>query len=227
MRHQVPDHPHFRPGTVDREIWVEAVELNTYRLPPLFDHGDNVLDCGAHTGSVAWRCAVSGASVVAVEPSSDNFRLLLHNLDAVKDRVLCVNAGVWRSDRPACVLPFARNWQVANTGGGCTMSDGEPRRHDALGIPLDTLLQLRERWRLVKLDCEGAEMPAILTSRELGRVQAVTLEYHERTTIPAHADCGLPFTAGALADCLRRQGFEVEEERKGSGMGLLHATRLA
>jgi len=223
--HATPEHPVFRPGTVDRAIWHEAIELNTYRIPEVFAYGDWVLNVGAHTGSVAWRCAAAGARVVCVEPSRENYHLLCHNLRPVWDRVLPVNAAAWRSDQPAGVIRFEPNWVPANTGGGGVLGDGGGQGYDVLALPLDDLLRLRKVWRLLVTDCEGSEFPALYTSRELGRVREIAGEYHERHEARAHADVGRPFRMPDLAAFLEGLGFAVQAEPTGEGMGLFRATR--
>lgn len=225
MKHELPQHPVFRPGTVDRDVWVEAVEGNAYRCPDIFEHGDWVLNVGAHTGSVAWRCAMGGARVVAVEPSRENYPLLLHNLRPVWDKVLPVHAAAWRSDQPACTLRFEPNWAPANTGGGGVMGDGGGQGHDVLALPLDDLLRLRPAWRLMVIDCEGAEFACLGSAKELGRVRQIAGEYHERGEVRPHADGVMPHEMAALAAHLEKQGFGVEVAAKGQGMGLFFAGR--
>jgi FkbM family methyltransferase len=225
MNHQVPEHPHFRPDTVDRVIWTEAIELNVYKLPTWFSHGDFVLNIGAHTGSITWRCANSGARVFAVEPSRDNYKLLLHNTAPVADRVIPVNAAAWRSDLGPTVLRYEPNWVAANTGGGGVMGDQGGQGHDVLALPVDHLLCLQPRWRMIVIDCEGAEFDILCTSKELHRVKEIAGEYHERKDVRDFADIGMPFTMERLALALGQRGFKVTSEKKGEGMGLFWATR--
>lgn len=226
MKHQLPEHPVYRAGTVDRAIWAEAVEANPYGLPDLFQHGDHVLNLGAHTGSVAWRCAVGGAHVVCIEPSRENYHLLCHNLRPVWDRVLPIHAAAWRSDIGATTLRFEPNWQPCNTGGGGVMGDKGGAGYDVLALPLDDVLRWREEWRLLVTDCEGAEFACLYTSRELGRVRQIVGEYHERHESRPHADVGKPCRMDALCEHLAGLGFTVDVEPKGTGMGLFRAARL-
>jgi FkbM family methyltransferase len=226
MNHALPLHAIFRPGTVDRDIWYESVVANGYGLPVFFAPGDWVLDVGAHTGSVSWRCCNSGARVVAVEPGRENYTLLLANLDPFKDRVIPVNVAAWRSDQPATLLRFDPNWMPANTGGGCVLGDAGGVGHEVLAIPLDDLLKLRPQWRLLKLDCECSEFPILYTSACLGRVWEIAGEYHERpSNVIDYAECGKPFTMMALAEHLHGQGFTVTVAAKAPGMGLFWAKR--
>lgn len=227
MKHEIPAHATLRPGTVDRDIWCESIEGNVYRLPEMFAPGDWVLDLGAHTGSVAWRCAVSGARVVAVECARDNYSILLDNLKPVADRVVPINAAVWRGDRPCVIIPYEQNWLPANTGGGCTMGDAGTAGHDVVGIPLDYLLAMQSHWRLLKVDIEGAEFPVLYTSRELHRVEAIAGEYHERDRATEWAAVGQPYRMIALSSFLRLQGYTVEVLEMAPGCGYFFASRAA
>ncbi len=225
MKHEIPAHATFRPGTVDEDIWREAVEHNVYRLPAIFDHGDWVLDLGAHTGAVSWRCANSGARVVAVEASRENYHLLTHNLRPVWDRVMIAHVAVWRSDKGVSVVPFQPNWVPANTGGGCTMGDTGTTGYEVLAVPLDDLLRLCQRWRLLKLDIEGAEFTCLFTSKELHRVTEITAEYHRRADCLPFADTGKPCEIAELKESLEKEKFAVEVHEKAPGVGLFFATR--
>lgn len=227
MKHELPQHPVYRPGTVDFDIWHEAVELNFYKLPDLFEPGDWVLNIGAHTGSIAWRCCQGGARVVAVEPSRENYHLLMHNLRPCWDRLLPIHAAAWRNDQPATTLRFEPNWTPMNTGGGGVMGDKGGEGHDVLALPLDTILQLQKTWRMMVIDCEGSEFACLLTSRELTRVREIAGEYHERHDPRPHADVGQPCTMERLKVVLEESGFavEVEPAPKNPHMGLFWARR--
>lgn len=208
MNHVIPEHAFFRPGTVDREIWHEVVERNSYRLPDLFHYRDVVLDVGAHTGSASWRCANAGARVIALEPSADNLPLLLRNTDPVRERVTVVGCAAWRSDRPAEFLPFRSSWQPCNTGGGNVLGHPGCRGYDVWGLPLDDLLRPHERVRLLKLDCEGAEFPALYTAALLDRVAEIAGEYHDHPELAPAGDP--PWQMASLKTHLEGRGFAVE-----------------
>jgi FkbM family methyltransferase len=55
-----------------------------------------IIDCGAHIGiSTLWlREEYSSATIYAFEPSNENYRYLVNNLEAQND-ISAVNAGVW------------------------------------------------------------------------------------------------------------------------------------
>jgi FkbM family methyltransferase len=202
----------LRAGTQDEEAYEEVVRQNQYRLPERFAPGSVVLDVGAQIGCFARACFDRGAArVYCFEPERSNFDLLARNLSG-KNAVL-VNRPVWRSDRkekvslvhagPRTALHFVR-------AGG---------EHEA--EMLDDWLRHAGEVRLLKLDCEGAEYPALWTSRELGRCRQIACELH-----PVHAplhgkefDC----SAAGVRGLLRGQGFAVDLEPV---QGHLHQNQL-
>src|SRR5690606_14735316 len=125
----------------------------------------------------------------------------------------------------------------ANTGGGSVVWESDGPGIEAL--PFDDLIEEitdggRRRIRLLKIDCEGSEFPILLTATKLDRIDRISGEFHEYgcernpQTIPEHARVrGVDqYTVEALADSLRRAGFEVSWQRQGdSSLGLFHARR--
>src|SRR5262249_44661822 len=66
------------------------------------------------------------------------------------------------------------------------------------------------RVRLVKLDCEGAEWPVLLTSRRLGRIDALCGEYHLGPLPAAFGLAGCPaFGPDLLRQALAAEGFRA------------------
>ena len=90
----------------------------------------------------------------------------------------------------------------------------------------------RRRIDLVKIDCEGAEFPILLTSKLLSRLDRIVGEYHElRASLPAHVrvpGCD-QFTVEVLAETLQRSGFTVTWHRQATAkygdLGLFFAER--
>jgi hypothetical protein len=100
-------------------------------------------------------------------------------------------------------------------------------------VPLDQIIEEitssgKRRIAFLKIDCEGAEFPILLTSRCLRLVDRICGEYHEYLDrIPAHAY--IPgyerFTMDALASALHQNGFGVHTERYDeSTLGMFFAT---
>ena len=93
--------------------------------------------------------------------------------------------------------------------------------------------QGRRRVDLVKIDCEGAEFPILLTSQRLGDIDRIIGEYHELRAgqLPRHVRVpGVEqFTIDLLAAHLERSGFAVSLEPQAiaqfGALGLFFADR--
>ena len=226
----------LRPGTADDVIYDQVVRQNEYRAPDRFAPDSVVVDIGAHVGSFSYLALTRGAaSVVAYEPESSNHRCAVDNLASFGSRAQVKRAAVWRSDAPVPRLPFWPSGDAANTGGGSVIWDTEA--HFVSAVPFDTVIEAardqgRRQVSLVKIDCEGAEFPILLTSKLLHRIDRIVGEYHElRAGPPAHS--AVPgytqFTVGDLLAALRAAGFSVASKGRATGtfgeMGLFFAER--
>jgi FkbM family methyltransferase len=208
-----PRHWRLRPDTLDHRIFREVALANEYRLPPRFAPDDVVLDVGAHTGAFAHAVLRRGAGRVwCCEADPDNFRLLRHNLAPHGDRARLLHRAVWRSDVRPAALALHNPRRAGNTGG--PQVTGRPAGHTVAVLAFDDLVRRATRdggrVRLLKLDCEGAEWPILLTSSLLGRIDAVCGEYHieEFPDLFRVAGCG-PFTPQLLEQALGDAGFGV------------------
>ena len=249
----------FRPGTMDRMIFNGVVLHDEYRLPPCFAPADVVIDVGAHIGSFAYAVVQRGGEhVCSIEPDAANCALAARHLDPYirSGRVQLRQEAVWRSDPNDDALrfdgyhPFPRSFKgmegVVNTGNGSVVwGGGEPVAKVALDDLIDSLTdQGRRAVRLLKLDCEGAEWPILLTSRRLHLIDEIVGEFHElggpfleigedRPPAPHvfHSDRVAAFTIEELMRCLRDAGFSVTWRRHHrpdgalEGLGLFFATR--
>ena len=249
----------FRPGTLDRMIFNGVVALNEYRLPDRFAARDLVIDVGAHIGSFAYAAVQRGAQhVLSIEPDPTNCTLAAENLRPYIDKghVKLMQHAVWRSDPNddelrfdgyhAFPQSFAEMRGVVNTGDGSVIwGVGEP----VAKIAFDDLVDLvtnggERRVRLLKLDCEGAEWPILLTSRRLRLIDEIVGEFHEiggpfleiAEDRPSkaqvfHSERVAEFTIEELIRWLGGAGFSVTHRRHRrpngalEGLGLFFATR--
>ena len=118
-------------------------------------------------------------------------------------------------------------------------TDGKIARGEVDTIALDEVINRvtdcgKRRVRLLKLDCEAAEFPILLTSRQLRWVDNICGEYHELSgqhisfPIPDHFKvAGVEqFSIEALGNALERAGFRVVTTRyQDTVFGLFFATR--
>jgi FkbM family methyltransferase len=257
----------FRPNTVDRLIFNDVVGRNEYRLPDRFAPADAIIDIGAHIGAFSHAVIQRGARQVwAFEPDRENCRLArLHLRDSIgAGFVRLSQKAVWRSDRDGDgdqlrfdgYQPFPTSFEgmegIVNTGNGSVLwGRGEPVEKIALDTVIDEISMTAAgatggaaRVRLLKLDCEGAEWPILLTSRRLHLIDEIVGEFHElggecleigeerpRTPLVFTSDRVPRFTIDALASCLTDAGFRVTHHRHRrpdgalEGLGMFFAVR--
>ncbi|MEW6364174.1 MAG: FkbM family methyltransferase [Acidobacteriota bacterium] len=206
----------FRPGTNDHEIYDLVVRRNEYRLPDRFAPGAVVIDIGMHIGTFCYLALVRGAArVYGFEPEPSNYACASRNLAPFGDRVQLSNCAVWRSDIPASPLHFSASSDVTNAGGGTLILQTDGPLVNV--VPFDEVVETASnrgarRIDLVKIDCEGAEFPILLTSRLLGRVDRIVGECHElRAQLAPHVripNCE-EFAVEDLGAGLGRAGFSV------------------
>jgi FkbM family methyltransferase len=184
----------FRNSTLDKAIFNGVVLFNEYQLPASFAPEDIVIDVGAHIGSFTFAAATRGCeNIYSIEPDLTNFEIAAGNLRDYLEQgyVQLVRGAAWRSDPNDDELHFDgyHNFPesykgmegIINTGNGSVIwGVGEP----VLKIAFDEIVDLvtnkgEKRVRLLKLDCEGAEWPILLTSRRLHLIDEICGEFHE------------------------------------------------
>lgn len=210
LARRLPRHWTWRRRTLDERILQHVLLENEYRLPERFGPEDILLDIGAHLGAFTLAALQRGAGRVhSVEPEAENFALLRRNLSPYADRVDLHCAAVWRSDDPVRELAMANPVGTRNTGAH-QVRQGSGVPVIAFDELIDHVTTGGRRVRLVKLDCEGAEWPILLTSRRLHRVDALCGEYHLGPVPEVFQIAGVPsFEVGLLERTLTNEGFEV------------------
>ncbi len=249
----------FRRGTLDRMIFNGVVVHNEYRLPACFASTDVVIDVGAHIGSFAYAVVTRGGEhVYSLEPDRENCRCLRENVKRYIENgyVQLIERAVWRSDPNDDQLrfdgyhPFPPSFVgmegILNTGCGSVIwGAGDPVEKVALDDVIDLATNHGERRvRLLKLDCEGAEWPVLLTSRRLHLIDEIVGEFHEiggpfleisedrlASSPVFQTDRVARFTIDELARSLQEAGFQVTYCRHRrpdgavEGLGLFFAGR--
>lgn len=249
----------FRPGTLDRLIFNDVVGRNEYQLPDRFLPSDVVIDVGAHIGSFAFAAVQRGCRLVCCfEPDRDNCRCAETHLRSYVEagQVRLSQQAVWRSDANDDELrfdgyqPFPASFLgmegIINTGNGSVLwGTGDAVGKVALDDVIDEITDGgTSRVRLLKIDCEGAEWPILLTSRRLHLIDEIVGEFHElggpfleigeerpATPLVFRSDRVAAFTIDELASCLTEAGFQVTYSRhqrpdgRPEGLGLFFAVR--
>ncbi len=242
-------------------IFNGVVRFNEYRLPDRFESTDVVIDVGAHIGSFAYAAVQRGARRISCfEPDATNCQAAADHLRPYIDRedVRLFQQAVWRSDPNddelrfdgyhAFPASFTGMAGLLNTGNGSVIWGlGKPVPKIAFDAAIDSITEDgKNRVRLLKLDCEGAEWPIILTSRRLHLIDEIVGEFHEiggpfleiseeRPAVPLvfQSDRVTRFTIDELERCLREAGFQVSHRRHSrpdgaiEGLGLFFAARAS
>lgn len=198
----------YRPGTDDVTILDEVLNQNEYRLPVSFDSEDVILDIGAHIGTFALACLQRGARrIFCYEPDDENFKLLQQNAG---ERITAYQAAVWGFPARLKFTGYLEQFNARGTVCPRTTTAGVNKDIPVAVIPIDlairNALQGRERLRLLKLDCEGAEFSILQNCTLLGKVDEIVGEIHDAPIL------GLGKRAEDLVDLLKSKGFAVHWE---------------
>ena len=221
-----------RPETWDLAIFDSVVTENEYKLPARLRPGVTVLDIGAHIGSFSFAALRRGAAaVVAYEANGSNFELLAQNLHCLGQRGEAHNAAIWRPGVER--LTFKPSANAVNTGGGGCACPPDELAASVQAVALDEAIvdaaRPFGRVSIMKLDCEGAEFPALLSSTRLDLVDHIVGEWHEFTpaaTDPAFlSDYPAGFKIEDLQAFLEAAGFRVVLERDTDTLGHFWAGR--
>lgn len=228
----------IRSGTNDDVIYTNVVTRNEYRVPEDMS-GAVVIDIGLHVGAFSHLVLTRGvAELHGFEPEASNYSCAVQNLAPFGRRAHLHNCAVWRSDVAATALHFWRSTDAANAGGGTLIWDTDGPLVEA--VRFDDVIDRvtgngARRVNLLKIDCEGAEFPILLTSTRLGSIDRVVGEYHELRAdeLPPHVrvpGCR-QFTVDSLVARLESFGFVVALEPQAmaefGALGLFFAERAA
>lgn len=132
------------------------LELGILQLPEMqaLKSGDTVIDVGAFIGDTALHLCEIGCDVIAYEPQPDAFECLQRNCP----EALCINAAAGRGEP----LVFADGADAGNLGTRRVV-DAASGKTAAL---IDHVTGSRDV-KLLKLDCEGSEVDALLGATEM------------------------------------------------------------
>jgi FkbM family methyltransferase len=137
--------------------------LESRLVQSLVRPGDFCIDAGAHVGYYSRLMCEAGGIVLAIEPNPKHIEMLRANLGGVFDATVFDYA---LSDKCQSSVPFYLPSIYDDGWGSLAASDiGTTEKINIETIRLDVLLDQSihhpQRVRLLKMDIEGAEVPAL------------------------------------------------------------------
>ncbi|MFM8478594.1 MAG: FkbM family methyltransferase [Planctomycetaceae bacterium] len=154
----------IRQNTSDRDVFEQVFCWNELLVGYPAEEINWIIDAGANVGftTVWFANRFPKATIVAIEPDPENFRMLQTNIKGFGTRIMAVNAAVWHDDNRELRLSSnafrdGREWsrQFVPPDEQKTSRDSEPVR----SITLDAVVRQFniDRIGVLKLDIEGAE----------------------------------------------------------------------
>lgn len=165
----------LRPGTADQDVYNEIFLSKEYEIDlgmPRF-----IVDAGAHIGlsSVYFACRYPMATVIAIEPETSNFEVLLKNA-SLYPNIKPVKAGLWSKKTHLAIENSSVDTWSFKVVESLT---GE-------GIPAvcigDVIAEFGvDRIDVLKIDIEGSEIEVLESSQPwIDRFDTIIIELHDR-----------------------------------------------
>jgi FkbM family methyltransferase len=185
---------------ISRETWLDVLGRNEYLLGPSIPDDAVVIDIGANSGAFSYACLRRGAGLVLAFEPGPVATMASRNCAEFGNRFELIQRAVWRSDEPEQTLSLAPSHRDKHSGSVSAVLPAMGKAITVQTIDLDSVLRRFESVHILKLDCEGAEYPILMTCSELHRVEHILGEYHH---------VGDAWSIDTIRLCLESQGFEV------------------
>lgn len=168
----------IRPRTSDKSVFEQIFLDLDYELP-LCNSPRLIVDAGANVGfaSIYFANKYPDATIIALEPASENFRVLLRNTKEYP-QIIALQAALWSTSAMLSVNDQVESW-------ACTvapLTDGHTS-----GIPGLSVTDLLERYQyssvdILKIDIEGAEREVFGGDCRswLTKTKVLIVELHDR-----------------------------------------------
>jgi FkbM family methyltransferase len=175
-----------RPSSTDFLVFGQTFIGEPYACLDDLTDVDFIIDCGANVGfaSAFLLSRFPDASLVAIEPDADTFRILERNLAPYGPRVRAEQAGVWShaTDLRIEERPYRGGGAWTRQVRPCV--PGEVPTLHAVDIPTVLAQSGRDRISILKIDIEGAEhtvFSAPNVASWLPLVDCLVIELHDDT----------------------------------------------
>lgn len=203
-----------RPGTTDPAVFNSTFLVRQYDHD-FARHPRVIVDAGAYTGlsAVYFATRYPGATVIAIEPDSANFDLLVRNTSGLEN-VHAVQAALWSHDGLIDLTdPGKGEWafRVAELDDpenkGARLDKVSRNQVQAITVPGIMRRHDLSHIDLLKLDIEGSEKEVLAGSAPwIAYVGAIFIELHDR------------FKPGCSREFYRVAGDFPEEFRRGEAV---------
>jgi FkbM family methyltransferase len=195
LRGRTAEVPFLTRGPVDRAIVRDLWERDAYGVRDLAEPPATVVDIGAHIGSFSLLAAEAWpeARVIACEADPDNVILLQKNL-AGRSQVETVAAAVVGEDVAEIEFHTVLDKIGSNSGGSsCVRAEPGSVKTRVRALSVIKLWESKglTGCDLMKLDCEGSEVPvlrALAESGHLAGVRRIVGEWHAPEYSPQSGD---------------------------------------
>jgi len=171
-----------REGVFDKEILREIFEFLSYQVNGFrIENGFNIIDIGAHIGGFSIWAARQGASVIAFEPSRENYVLLSKNVASnnVGKNIRLMNFAVCANNKSRKLGTVS-----GNMGASSLLKDNTyiADAHEKVKCKsIKDVLTEQEKVDLLKLDCEGSEyeITEAISARAFKKIDRIVMEWHK------------------------------------------------
>jgi len=172
-----------RDGKNDYNTALSIILEDEYRLKKLAKPGAFVIDVGAHLGAFTVLAASLGMEVTAVDILPENIQLTIKNLEQNDLNGTVLHRAI---DKTSGKIIKAYYMDTKTDSGnhhefvGNTICDTHAVSIDVETISLNELLDERDSCYILKLDCEGAEWPALegISPKNLDKIEYILGEVH-------------------------------------------------
>jgi FkbM family methyltransferase len=175
---------YFRPGSSDLDVYRQIFIEREYSCLDGHAASGLILDCGANVGYSAayFLTRYPRATVIAVEPDSDNFRALQKNIARFGTRVNTIHAGVWSHP---CELKVERSGYRDGREWSIWVRETKPNEvADIKAIDIPSLLEASgfSSIAILKMDIERSEIAVFSDGYQiwLPHCEAIVIELHDQ-----------------------------------------------
>jgi FkbM family methyltransferase len=173
LRHKVA----IRNNSSDIPLFAHMFILREYDVS-IEGEMKTIIDCGANVGlaSLFFLSKFPGATIIAIEPERNNYRLLEQNLGKYEN-VTCINKGVWNKKALLEIQDTGRGNHAFIVTESLTKSESTIE-----AISIDEIMNEfhLDKIDILKIDIEGSEEQVFLSEPSwIKKVRMIFCEIHE------------------------------------------------